>query len=36
MTRLPDNWLDYFAERCPYVREEDVAPYLSGLEAAVR
>ena len=36
MTRLPDNWLGYFAERCPYVREEDIAHYLSGLEAAVR
>jgi TolB-like protein/class 3 adenylate cyclase len=36
MTRIPDNWFAYFAERCPYVREKDVAHYLSGLEAAVR
>lgn len=36
MTGLPDNWFAYFAERCPYVREKDIAHYLSGLEAAVR
>lgn len=36
MTQLPDNWFDYFAERCPYVREEDITHYLSGLEAAIK
>jgi adenylate cyclase len=36
MTRIPDSWFAYFAERCPYVREKDVAHYLSGLEAAVK
>ena len=35
MTRVPDDWFAYFAERCPYVREEDIAHYLSGLEAAL-
>jgi adenylate cyclase len=35
MTGLPDNWFTYFAERCPYVREKDIAHYLSGLETAV-
>ena len=35
MIQLPDNWFDYFAERCPYVREEDIAHYISGLEAAI-
>lgn len=35
MMQLPDNWLGYFTERCPYVRDKDVAHYLSGLEAAV-
>jgi adenylate cyclase len=36
MTRLPDDWFTYFAERCPYVSEEDIAHYLSGLEAALK
>ena len=36
MTGLPDDWFAYFAERCPYVREKDIAHYLSGLETAVR
>ena len=36
MTGLPDNWFTYFAERCPYVREKDIAHYLSGLETAIR
>lgn len=36
MMQLPHNWLDYFVERCPYVREEDIDHYVSGLEAAVR
>lgn len=36
MTELPDNWFSYFAERCPYVREKDIAHYLSGLEKAVK
>jgi adenylate cyclase len=36
MTGLPDNWFNYFAERCPFVREKDIAHYLSGLETAVR
>ena len=36
MTRIPDDWFTYFAERCPYVREKDIAHYLSGLEAAVK
>lgn len=35
MTPPPENWFDYFSERCPYVRQEDIAHYLSGLEAAV-
>lgn len=35
MTRVPDDWFTYFAERCPYVGEEDIAHYLSGLEAAL-
>ncbi len=35
MTQLSDNWFAYFAERCPYVREKDIAHYLGGLEAAV-
>ena len=35
MTRIPDDWFAYFAERCPYVSEEDIAHYLSGLKAAL-
>jgi adenylate cyclase len=35
MTSVPDDWFAYFAERCPYVREKDIAHYLSGLEAAL-
>ena len=35
MSRAPDDWFAYFAERCPYVSEEDVAHYLSGLQAAL-
>ena len=35
MTRMPDDWFTYYAERCPYVGEKDIAHYLSGLEAAL-
>lgn len=35
MTRVPDDWFAYFAERCPYVDEKDVAHYLSGLKGAL-
>ena len=35
MTRVPDDWFTYFAERCPFVGEENIAHYLSGLEAAL-
>jgi tetratricopeptide (TPR) repeat protein len=35
MTQIPDDWFTYFAERCPYVGEEDVAHYLCGLEEAL-
>jgi len=34
-TTVPDNWFAYFAERCPYVRENDIAHYVSGLQKAV-
>jgi adenylate cyclase len=36
MMQRPAKWLDYFAERCPYVREEDIDHYISGIEAAAR
>jgi TolB-like protein len=36
MTRTPDDWFTYFAERCPYVGEGDIAHYLSGVEAALK
>jgi TolB-like protein/class 3 adenylate cyclase len=36
MMKLPDDWFTYFTERCPYVREKDIAHYLSGLEAALK
>jgi adenylate cyclase len=35
MTQMPEDWFTYFAERCPYVGEKDIAHYLSGLEAAL-
>ena len=35
MTRRPDSWFAYFAKRCPYVREDDVAHSLSGLEGVI-
>ena len=35
MTSVPEDWFTYFAERCPYVSEKDVAHYLSGLETAL-
>ena len=36
MTRVPNDWLAYFAERCPYVREEDAVHYVSGLKAVLK
>jgi adenylate cyclase len=36
MTQTPNDWFTYFAERCPYVDDEDIRHYLSGLEAALR
>jgi adenylate cyclase len=35
MKRMPDDWFTYYAERCPYVSQEDIAHYCSGLEAAL-
>ncbi len=35
MKRMPDDWFTYFAERCPFVGEENIAHYLSALEAAL-
>jgi len=35
MTQVPDDWFTYFAERCPYVGDKDIAHYLSGLEPAL-
>lgn len=36
MTQKPDDWFNYFSERCPYVNEKDIVHYLSGLEATLR